>query len=541
MSKLWLLSATSLRNQFDLNRWFWESRRSNAVFQSHRAKSVLAVIVIGLGASGVFSLLFFYSWNLGGVLTKYGLLRVLVLQAILFPSVVCFVSGLYSAPGQLFYCKDYDLLLSLPLKISTVLMSKMVNLLLTNSFAAAILAWPPLAVYGLKSGAGPSFWLFAVFAVPFLPVVPLTAASLLALFTGRLAVRYKRSNQVLANLTAALLIMLMLGWFQLSTSNRAAVADANAVLDAVRTWYPPAGLCFDALTGPSLLSLVLFAALSTGALLLFCALFARSFRSILSRLGAASARADYKLQPLAASSALRALWVKEVRGYLGCPIYIMNTLVSMVMLTVFSATMLCVNDTTRAKVLQSLGGTAWSPVFLLLAMAFCATLCCTTAPSISLEGRSLWILKSAPVNPLAIFKAKLLLNLGVSWPFLALNSLLLMAALRLDFGHCLLVWGVSSVYALFIAVAGLVINLHYPKLEFKSPTAVVKQSASVLITAGVSFGAVAAPLASYMWLSPMRVPYELYAALTAALLLGITCLLWLVLASKGPGWFLRLN
>ena len=593
MNKVWLLTKTSLRNQFDLNRWFWESRRRSAEPQlcantkasslragvppdaaagaptsvglnashttahpgnavapkptkvgaprSSRLKLVLAALVIGVGTTGIFGLFFFYSWMLGGPLEKFGLLRVLVLYAVLFPSMVSFLTSLYTVPGQLFYSKDYDLLLSLPLKTTTVLMSKLLNLLLANSLVAAVLALPPLIVYGWKSGAGPAFWLCTVVAVPLLPAVPLTGAALLALLTGNVAGRFKRSSQVVARLTLILLILLMVGSFQLSGSSQAAMAGANAVLDAIRTWYPPAALCFDALTGPSLVSLLLFLALSAGVLLLFCVFFARSFRTILSRLGATCARADYKLQPLAASSPLWALFVKEVKGYFGCPIYVLNTSVGMVMLTLFSVSTLCLGDATKAKLFHTPGLVEWAPVSALLTMVFLASICCTTASSISLEGRSLWILKSAPLDPLAIFKGKLLLNLAVTWPFLALNSLLLMAGLRLDCRHWLLIWGVSSVYALFMAVAGLVINLLYPKLEFKNPVAVVKQSASVLITVAVGLAAVVAPVTLYNRLHLARVPYELYAILTAAALLGLTGLLWLVLRTKGIGWFQRLN
>ena len=74
-----------------------------------------------------------------------------------------------------------------------------------------------------------------------------------------------------------------------------------------------------------LFSLLLFMALSLGVFALFCALFAQSFKGVLASLAATSAKANYKLQELAASSLLRALYLKELRGYLSCPIYVMNT------------------------------------------------------------------------------------------------------------------------------------------------------------------------------------------------------------------------
>jgi ABC-2 type transport system permease protein len=531
---LLLLTKTALRNQFGLNRFFKGG-------QSRWLKFGLGALVVGLGAAVAFVWLFQYSWLLGGALEKFGFLHLLIMQAIVYPSLVCFFTGLYSVPGQLFFCRDYDLLLSLPVRTSAVVMSKLAGLLLSNCVYTAFLALPPLIVYGWKSGAGPAFYLFALAALPFIPLVPLTLAALFASITGRFAARFKRSNQVLINLVLILLAGLMMGYFELSKSNRLATAGVNTVLDAIKTWYPPARLCFDALKDQSIFSLLGFMALSGGLFVLFCAVFGQFFRAILSGLTATAAKANYKLTELTASSPLRALYLKELKGYVSCPIYILNTFFGMVMLTLFSASTVCLSDATRAKLIQTFGAGAVAPAVAIVVTVGCTLISCTTAVTISLEGRNLWILKTAPVDPLTIFKSKLLLNLSTTWPLIAINSVMLAVGLRLDLRHWLLVWGVPSVSALFIAVAGLLVNLLFPKLEFKSPTVVVKQSASALIAFLVEFASIALPVFLYVWLPPARVSYEAYAALVAAGLLLITALLWQALRTRGVRWFEQLH
>ena len=534
MSHLLLLTKASLRNQFGLNRFFKGGR-------SRWLKFGLAALVVGLGAAVAFGWLFEYSWVLGGALQRFGLLHLLIMQAIVLASLVCFFTGLYSVPGQLFFCRDYDLLLSLPVRTSTVVMSNLAGLLLSNCVYTAFLALPPLIVYGWKSRVGPGFYLLAVAAVPFIPLVPLTLAALFASITSKFAARFKRSNQVLINLVFILLAGLMAGYFQLANSNRVATAGINAVLDAIRTWYPPARFFFDALKERSMLSLLEFVALSGGLFVLFCAVFGQFFRAILSGLTATTARANYRLTELGASSVLRALYLKELKGYVSCPTYILNTFFGIVMLTLFSASAFCLGDTAKLRLVQSFGAGAAVPMVALGVAVFCTVLSCTTAVSISLEGRSLWILKTAPVDPLTIFRSKVLLNLSTTWPFIAINSLLIAAGWRLDFRHWLLVWAAPSAYALFIAVAGLLINLLFPKLEFKNPAAVVKQSASAIVAVLVEFASVALPVFLYMWLLAPRISFEVYAGLVVAGMLLITALLWQTLRTSGVRWFEQLH
>ena len=528
MSKLRLLISTSLRNQLSLAHG---ARRSwPKIFW------VLAITgLVALGMHPVFSFL----WEVAGDLQQAGFLDLLLLPAVLLSSVVSFLTGIYVAPGQLFMCTDYDLLLSLPLRTSTVLMSKLSSQLLSNLMFTLLLSLPLLMIYGLKSGAGPVFYLFALVSLPFIPLVPLTLAALLAAIIARIAARFERSNTVLTLLTFALLVAPMIGYGLSKDSRPSLGASLDDALRPIETWYPPAGLYLDALRAPSLVSLILFMVVSAGVFILFCLVFARFFKAIYSSLSASPARADYAFKELAAATVPQALYIRELRGCLFRPAYVLNTFACMVMLMITALGAACLGDA-RLAALKSLFPKAWFvPLLMLLAIILTIT-ATTTSSSISLEGRSLWILKSAPISPLSIFKAKLFLNLGVTLPCLAITSALLAIGLRLDRLHWLLVLAVPSAYALFIAMAGLLINLQFTLLEGKNPTAVVKQSLSVLLTFLVGLVATGMPISIYEYWLAGRVAYELYSTLVGAVLLVMTALLWRVLKIKGVVWFAKL-
>ena len=81
-----------------------------------------------------------------------------------------------------------------------------------------------------------------------------------------------------------------------------------------------------------------------------------------------------------------------------------------------------------------------------------------TAPSVSLEGDTLWLLQSLPVTPQQVLRAKVELQLLLTLPGAWFCAGCAMAALRIPAGQGLLV---MVVLAAFVALAaGLIVLKH---------------------------------------------------------------------------------
>ena len=57
------------------------------------------------------------------------------------------------------------------------------------------------------------------------------------------------------------------------------------------------------------------------------------------------------------------------------------------------------------------GAVTYFTGYMPLIIAALLSMSCTSAVSLSLEGKNLWIIQSVPVEPSAVFKAKMLFNL----------------------------------------------------------------------------------------------------------------------------------
>ncbi|MDZ7543401.1 ABC transporter permease, partial [Clostridium perfringens] len=124
---------------------------------------------------------------------------------------------------------------------------------------------------------------------------------------------------------------------------------------------------------------------------------------------------------------------------------------------------------------------------------------CTTNSSISLEGKKLWILKSSPIKPVEIFKAKIMMNLMLILPSVAIADIIFTFSLKLSINQLIWLIIISILYSFVVPILGIIVNLYFPNLNWVSETSVVKQSASVLIQMLISASVIAVPVVIFIY------------------------------------------
>ena len=245
---------------------------------------------------------------------------------------------------------------------------------------------------------------------------------------------------------------------------------------------------------------------------------------------ARSARNDYKLSAQAASGQKKALLAKEARRFFGTPMYFWNSGLGLIMLVGMGVAALVMRSTLR----MYLGLLEGFPVLPMAAavMGFCLCTCVIAAPSISLEGRYLWILREAPVGEGEVIWLKASFQLLFTLPCTLIAGVCLTAALELSpvEGGVLLLF--SLLFALFHAAFGMLMGLTFPKLDAVNDTVVVKQSLAVTLGMFVPMAALGVCGLLY-WLGGMLSAWAAL-ALPLALLAAFTAACALVLAKKGP-------
>lgn len=103
-----------------------------------------------------------------------------------------------------------------------------------------------------------------------------------------------------------------------------------------------------------------------------------------------------------------------------------------------------------------------------------------TAPSVSLEGKTLWLSQSLPVTPWQVLRAKLGVQLWVGEIPAILCGAAVAYTLRLPIYTAVLTVLLPMLFVLLIGCIGLLIDLHSPNLTWTSEVTPIKQSMGVM-------------------------------------------------------------
>ena len=439
------------------------------------------VLVFVLAMSGVS---YFYSFMLGSGLKSLNCLE--LLPAIML-SAACFatlMTTIFKVKGTLFGFRDYDLIMSLPVSCASVVACRLIILYCFNFLFSFVIMLPMMVAYGMLAAPGISFYIISLVLLFIVPMFPLVLASVIGTFIAYLASKFRRKN--LLNILFSLgFVFVIIGLQFMLQGGAGDLANlGKALTEQIYRFYPLARMYTKAVTEGDLVSFFLFIAISLAAFILYTALVRLFFKRINTLMMSARARADYKLVELKVASPLKALYIKELRRYFSSSIYVLNTGIGIVMITVLAVAGLFVDIEGIFGGEQSLGLLGDN---LVLGLVFFIMLSCTTMASISLEGKNFWIIKTLPVEPMTVFFSKIAVNLTICLPVL-LDAVLLGIIFKLEAGGIIILVLVSAAASLFIAMYGLIINLMLPNFTWTAEVAAVKQSASTMVTVFSSFG-----------------------------------------------------
>jgi ABC-2 type transport system permease protein len=160
----------------------------------------------------------------------------------------------------------------------------------------------------------------------------------------------------------------------------------------------------------------------------------------------------------------------------------------------------------------------------------------TTASAISMEGKTLWVVKSMPVSARDWLTGKLTLSLSLAIPSVFIGSTMVSIGIGAGAAEWFWMYVVPLTYAVAFGVFGLWLNIRMPKLDWHGEAEVVKQSASTMICVFAGMGAGAAPA---IIAGITRSAWVL--AATVIVLLALTLWMWRSLMKSGERRLLQLN
>ncbi len=421
---------------------------------------------------------FIYSMMIGVGLKMFDSLELLPALVMAATSFVVLMTTIFKVKGTIFGFRDYDMVMSLPVSTGAIAISRLLILYSLNILFVLIMMVPMTIAYAILAAPGIYFYILSIISIFIVPLVPIIIASLIGTLIAFIASKFKRSNLINLIISIAFFAAIISSSFMVKSDGDMLLNIANSITSRINQIYPLAPYYAKGVAQQDILSYLIFAGVSIIAFLLYTVLFHRVFKKLNTLMMNGRARSNYKMGELKTSSPIRALYGKEIKRYFSSTLYVLNTAIGMVMLTIGA---IALNFVDLNQVLENGEAAKVFVDYIPVYVVFCVVLSCTTMVSISLEGKSLWILKSMPISPRTIYHAKIGLNLTIIAPSV-LDVLLIGFALRVDIVKIFFLLLITVACAILISLFGLLINLLIPNFNWTAEVTVIKQSAATMIT-----------------------------------------------------------
>lgn len=514
MREFWILLRLQASSLFGINK-ILHMKNAEEKKQGKRSLSALIAMVFAMSYVSIL-----YSILLGNAFASIGMLPTLLGLMALASSLIILMFSIFETKGVLFGFGDYDTVMSWPVDVRTIAASRVCSMYAYNIVYALLLLVPSGVVYAVK--AAPPLWFYPLYLLLMLlvPALPTIVGALLGTVLTLSTARMKKGNL----LGIAAQMILVIGIMMISMRGGSSIEDpsmiagsADFLQNKIAGAYPPAVWFQDALAKGSLpdaLWLVLLTAASVALLLLWLG---KNFVSINSRIKSKPRGETFVMRRQTRSGVTAALFKRELSRYFSSSIYVVNTAIGYVMLLAAAVALLIKSDA-LSQIFDIQGAASINTIIPFL-LGWIVSMGTTTASSISMEGKSLWIVKSLPVSARDWFVSKAMVTLVMAVPSILISSTLIVVGLKPGFWDAVWIYLIPLIYSLAFSVFGLWINLRMPRLDWHSEAEAVKQSSAVLICVFTGIGAGFGPaLLSGLTGSPLVPPITAAAILTAGLL-----------------------
>ncbi len=440
--------------------------------------------------------------------------------------------SVFNTYASLYKAKDNDLLLSMPIPVRSILIVRLFAVFITGLLYASLVLLPVLIVWFMTIEITAAIILCTAVTVVMILIFVLVLSAVLGWVVALVSGKVKRKNITTAILSVVFLFAYFFVFGNAFDYLESIVANPQGAGEIVMSALYPFYLMGLAACG-NIVSTLIFSAL-------VCALFALVFFALsrsfikLATSDRGMAKQVYRERRAKERTPQRALLGKEARRFAGSAAYMLNCGLGIVCLP-FVAILLIWQGNSVFEVLGSLLPSVSSDAVCLTAafiICFLTTMIDITAPSVSLEGKNIWIVRSLPVKTADVLMAKLRLQvllaaLPTAFLIVVVEVLLLPSA-----AMAILTPLIVFAFLFLLAAFGLFMNLKFPNLTWTNEIVPLKQGISILITVFGGWGFVVAPIAVYFLLFSYVSPV-IYAVIIAAAYFAIALALTRQIRTKG--------
>ena len=424
-----------------------------------------------------------------------------------FGSVFNTYSGLYLA-------KDNDLLLSMPIPVRVIMTSRLLSVYLMGLMYSGIVILPAILVYWFTVPVTAGRILGGVVLLVDISLFVLTLSCALGWVVAKISLKLKRKSFITVIVSLVFFGLYYFVCFRSQAMITDLLLNAEDVGNKLKGIYPL--YLFGRVGCGDGVAMLIVSAVVIALLALVWYLIARSFLHIATASGN-TAKTVYHEKAVKPVSADAALLRKELGRFTASPLYMLNCGLGTVFLVVL-AVLALIKGREVFLMMNALfaGGEGFVTVLAALCLCLLAGSNDISTPSVSLEGKSLWIAQSLPIDPWQALRAKLRMHLLITELPLVVCAVCVAAVSGAALPEIVMMLVTPMVYVVLSATFGLFMGLKRPNLNWTSEVAPIKQGLAVFLSIFVG------------WLVAVALGFLYYALMArvgaVAFLLAVTAL-----------------
>lgn len=447
--------------------------------------------------------------------------------------------SVFNTYAGLYLPKDNDLLLSMPVPISSLVAARLFGVYLMGLLYSVVVILPAVIVYWITAGVTLEVVIGGLVITLLISVFVLTLSCLLGWIVAKISQKLKRKSLIIVIVSLAVIGVYYFVYFKAQSIIQDLLANAIVYGERIKGSAYPVYLFGCVGLGDIKASLIVTMVI-VALFILMWLLLSRSFLQIATSTQK-SARKEYRKMRSKQRGIDAALLRREFSHFASSPSYMLNCGLGTFLMPLFAIVLLWKGGELFTMLDALFVETAGSvPLLICVVLCGLASMNFMTAPSISLEGKSLWLMQSLPVEPWKIFQAKIRMHLILTiFPqFLCIVCVAIVYPLQVMQLLMLLLF--TSSYVVLMALFGLFLGVKMPTLTWTNEIMPIKQGAPVVITLFGGFGYMLLLFGGFMLLPGWILGFYGYVSCFIGINLLLSVLVYLWLHKKGIACFLSL-
>lgn len=503
---------------------------------------VVLLILLGVFCLGMFGVMFGNLFSSLAAPFYFGGIGWLTFTlAGLFALTLMFIGTVFTAKAQIFDATDNELLLSMPIPPRYILLSRIAVLMIFNyvlelvvlipAGVAWMMSYLPVTALGVVS--------FVLLCLA-LPLLAMALSSLVAWLISLITNRMRNKNTVTMVLSLLFLVAYYYAFSQMNSYITSLVAGGQEIASNLGSFAPLFWLG-NGITEPNLLHVLFIFLICLVPFVVMMLILSRSFITLTTTKKGAKKK-KYVAREMSSASPRKALVRKEFNRLTSSPIYMLNAGTGVLFLVAGGVMMIFFSKTVSTFLATTFGfGTGEFSVVLALVICLINAMGVFSACTVALEGKTIWVVRSMPLNTKTVLGAKLVPHYSIQCGATLFADVIAIIVFGLELVPAVGLLLMTLLFALLIGNVGLIANLKHPFLKWINETQAVKQGVAVLITMGVGLAAVLIMGGLYFFLVVGRISGSYYMLGAAAIFLILDLVTRRWINSKGVTIFENLS